>query len=137
MFRMLMAIGLIASLSGCAAQGGASCAPGVGSPAAIFTLFLGESISGRDDLTEAEWRAFLDNTVTAALPNGFTVFDATGGWMNPITHKTIKEKTKVLLVALPAVPASLAAINRIRNAYQAQFRQQLVGMTVEQGCAAF
>ena len=41
-------------------------------------------------------------TVTANLPNGYTVFDANGAWMNPITHRTIREATKMLLVALPA-----------------------------------
>ncbi len=57
--------------------------------------------------------------------------------MNPMTHRTIKEATKVLVVALPEVPASLAAINRIRTAYQITFHQQLVGMTVEAGCGEF
>jgi len=137
MFRLMVAMGLIAGLGGCAAKTDLSCAPGVGSPVAVFTLFMGESIPNRGDLTEAEWQTFLDDTITAALPNGFTVFDATGGWMNPVTHKTIRENTKVLLVALPAAPASLTAINRIRTAYQMRFQQQLVGMTVQQGCATF
>jgi hypothetical protein len=104
---------------------------------AVFTLYLGESIPGRDDLTDKEWRAFLDDTVTGNLPNGYTVFDANGGWMNPATHATVRENTKVLLVALPDGPDSLAAINRIRTAYQTQYRQQLVGMTVEHACGTF
>ena len=57
--------------------------------------------------------------------------------MNPITHKTIKEGTKVLLVALPDAPDSLAAVNRIRGNYQIKYHQQLVGMTVEHACGAF
>ena len=80
------------------------CAPGFGAPVAIFTLFLGKAIPGREDLTDKEWRAFLDTTVTANLPNGYTVLDANGGWMNPITHKTFNEGTKVLVVALPRCP---------------------------------
>ena len=92
---------MIASLGGCAAQTSASCAPGFGAPLAIYTLFLGKAIPGREDLTDKEWRAFLDTTVTAYLPNGYTVLDANGGWMNPVTHKTFKEGTKVLVVALP------------------------------------
>jgi hypothetical protein len=35
------------------------------------------------------------------------------------------------------VPESLAAINRIRTAYQIQFHQQLVGMTVGYACGTF
>lgn len=137
MSRLIMAICMIASLGGCAPRTGQQCAPGLGPPVAVFTLFLGKEIPGRDDLTDQEWQAFLDATVTANLPNGYTVFDANGGWMNPITHKTIKEATKVLVVALPEVPESLAAINRIRTAYRTRFQQQLVGMTVEQACGIF
>jgi hypothetical protein len=103
----------------------------------VFTLFLGEAIPGRSDLTDDEWQAFLDDTVTANLPNGYTVFDAGGAWMNPMTGKTIRENTKVLVVALPDVPDSLAAVSRIRTEYQARFHQQLVGMTVQQACATF
>jgi hypothetical protein len=125
------------ALSGCGPQNSQSCAPGFGPPVVVFTLFLGKAISGRDDLTDKEWQAFLDDIVTANLPNGYTAFDAEGGWMSPMTHKTIKEHTKVLLVALPDVPRSLAAVDRIRTAYQLQFHQQLVGMTVAHACGAF
>jgi Protein of unknown function (DUF3574) len=135
--RLIVTIGMIASLGGCAVQTAASCGPGLGAPVAVFTLFLGKAIPGRKDLMDAEWRAFLDTTVTANLPNGYTVLDANGGWMNPVTHKTVNEGTKVLVVALPEVPGSLAAIDRIRTAYQIQYRQQLVGMTVEHGCGVF
>jgi hypothetical protein len=128
---------MIASLNGCGAPSSASCAPGLGTPVEIFTLFLGKAIPGRDDLTDQEWLTFLDNTVTANLPNGYTVWDANGGWMNPVSHQTVKEGTKVLLVALPDAPDSLAAINRIRTAYQVKYQQQLVGMTVEHGCGTF
>jgi hypothetical protein len=38
---------------------------------------------------------------------------------------------------LPTAPDSLAAVNRIRTEYQVRFRQQLVGMTVEQACGSF
>jgi hypothetical protein len=137
MTRLIMAIGIIATLSGCAQRTSPICAPGLGPPIVIFTLFLGKAIPGRADLTDKEWQAFLDATVTPNLPHGYTVFEANGNWMNPMTHKTIREGTKVLLVALPVVPDSLVAINRIRTAYQTAFQQQLVGMTVEQGCGEF
>ena len=137
MVRFIAAGCLIVGFGGCAAQTDRLCGPGVGSPVAIFTLYLGESIPDRGNLTDKEWRAFLDTTVTGNLPNGYTVFDANGGWMNPITHRTSKEATKVLLVALPDTPASLAAINRVRTDYKVRYRQQLVGMTVQQACGEF
>jgi hypothetical protein len=104
---------------------------------AVFTLYLGEAIHGRPDLTGEEWKTFLDTIVTVALPNGYTILDGNGAWMSPITHKTAKETTKILIAALPDTSGSLAAINHIRSAYQTEFHQQLVGMTVQQACATF
>ncbi len=103
----------------------------------MFDLFFGRAIAGRSDLTEGEWQDFLDDVVTVNLPNGYTVVDASGAWMNPITHKTITEPSRVILVAMPETPDSLAAINRIRTAYQIRFDQQLVGMTVARACGSF
>ena len=137
MFRLIAATCLIAGVGGCTAPPPSSCPAGLGSPVEVFTLFLGRSIPGRGDLTDQEWQAFLANTVTANLPNGYTVWDANGGWMNPVTHKTIHETTKVLLVSLPEAPGSLIVIDRIRTIYQHQYQQQTVGMTVEHACADF
>ena len=109
----------------------------MGHPVLVFSLFFGKSIPRRGELTDAEWRQFLDDTVTVALPNGYTVVDANGAWMNPMTHGAIRESSKLLMVALPVTPDSLAAVNRVRTEYQARFRQQLVGMTVEQACGSF
>jgi Protein of unknown function (DUF3574) len=130
-------VGLCAGLNGCAASDVPSCAPGLGTASTVFTLFFGKAIPGRGDLTEKEWRAFLDVTVTANLPNGYTFFDANGAWINPATRKTVRETTKVLVVALPDSPDSLMAVNHIRTEYQLKFNQRLVGMTVQRACAAF
>ena len=103
----------------------------------MYELFLGRSIPSRVDVTDAEWRSFLDDTVSASLPNGYTVQDAYGAWLSPATQHTAREATIVLRVALPDAPESLAAINHIRTAYQARFHQQLVGMSVTPVCGSF
>ncbi len=104
---------------------------------AVFTLYFGEAIRGRPNLTQQEWQSFLDRVVTQAVPDGYTVVDGHGAWRNPATGATAREATKIMIVALPDTPDSLTAINRIRTAYQTDFHQLLVGMTVEQACAAF
>jgi hypothetical protein len=129
--------GVMAVLAGCAGQPRQSCAPGFGSPVLVADLFFGEAIRGRGDLTDREWLQFLDDTVAVNLPDGFTVFDAAGGWMDPVTHRTTREAAKVLLTALPDTQASLEAVDRLRSAYQVRFHQQLVGMTVEHACGSF
>ena len=137
MFRIAGLIALAASLGACSGPVHPACTPGTGSAMALFTLYLGEAIRGRPDLTNEEWQSFLDNTVTTALPDGYTILDGNGAWMNPVTHKTGKEATKVVIAALPDTQESRTAINRIRFAYQIAFHQQSVGMTVQPACGAF
>jgi hypothetical protein len=129
--------GLIGWLSGCAERGDRACSPELGRPMSVFTLYFGKAIPGRGDLTEAEWRFFLNDTVTTSLPGGYTVLDAYGAWLNPKTQTTGTEATKVVVVALPEAHESVARIDRVRTMYQDRFHQQLVGMTVEKACASF
>jgi hypothetical protein len=134
---LLGLICLTTNLGGCAGPDRLPCAPGTGKPMAVFTLYLGEAIRDRPELTGQEWQSFLDRAVTPAVPDGYTVLDGTGAWRNPTSSTTAREPTKILIVALPDTPDSLAAVNRIRAAYQREFHQLLVGMTVEQACATF
>ena len=113
------------------------CAAGQGRPMLVFDLFFGRAVRARGDVTDAEWQAFRDAVITPGLPNGYTLLDADGAWMNPVTRTTIQERTKVLVVALPSSPGRLAAIDHIRNEYQVRFHQQRVGMTVQPGCGSF
>jgi hypothetical protein len=136
----LTAGALAAGLAGCAnPQEGAEvrCTASMGPPMLVFDLFFGRAVPARGEVSDSEWHAFLNRVVTPNLPNGYTIYDGVGAWMNPVSHKTIEEATKVLLVALPDAPTSLAAINRIRVAYQVQFHQQRVGMAVRPGCGSF
>jgi hypothetical protein len=116
-------------------QAGPVCS--AGAPALVFSLYFGRSIAGRAELTEAEWQSFLDDTVTPALPGGYTVTDADGAWMSPQSHRTAREHTKVLTVALPDTPGSWVVVGQVRAAYQAQYHQQLVGLTASKGCVEF
>ncbi len=125
-------------LSACAVEPQpATCAAGFGTPMRMYELYFGRSVPGNKEVTDRDWSGFTDQIITANLPNGYTVLDATGAWMNPKTQRTIREATKVLQTALPDTPDSLAAITRIRTAYQTQFQQQLVGMTSHTVCASF
>jgi hypothetical protein len=132
---------LAAMLAGCVDQRpavqAARCPATQGAPMLVFQLFFGRSIQGRAEVSDGAWDDFLDQVVTPNLPNGYTVFDASGAWLNPSTRHTIHERTKVLLAALPDAASSAAAIARVRNAYQVQFHQTLVGMTVAPVCGSF
>jgi len=113
------------------------CPASSGGPLLVFELFLGRSMLPVGEVTEGEWDAFIDQVVTPALPQGFTVYDAAGGWMSPVSRKTLYERTKVLMTALPDSPGSFMTINRIRHDYRIMFHQQFVGITVTRACGAF
>ena len=139
--RLAGAFCLAVTLAGCAPPQQAvptgSCAALQSSPVLVFELFFGRSIHGQGEVTDAAWDDFLNRVVTPNLPNGYTVFDATGAWLNPATQRTTHERTKVLLAALPDAATSSAAIARIRTAYEMQFHQLLVGMTMAPACGSF
>lgn len=128
---------IVPGLGACTSPANPSCAVGTGSPVTLFTLYFGKAIDGRGDVSAAEWQVFQDRTITPDLPAGYTSFDANGAWMNPVTHTTSHEATKVLVVALPDAPDSLAKVTRIRTEYATQFHQQLVGMTTSAVCGDF
>jgi hypothetical protein len=125
---------LVPLLSGC---GGPPCQPGAGHVMQIYTLYFGRSVAGRSEVNDQEWRDFRAQVITQALPNGFTVLDGQGAWMNPRSRATISEATKILVVALPDAPGNLSIINHIRAAWQHRFHQYVVGMTMQTGCGTF
>jgi len=132
---------LAAMLAGCAAPQQAvqarSCPAEQGAPLLVFELFFGRSIQGQGEVGERAWNDFLDQVVTPNLPNGYTVFDASGAWLSPSTGHTLRERTKVLLVALPDDATAATAVARIRRAYAVQFDQTQVGMAVAPACGSF
>jgi Protein of unknown function (DUF3574) len=101
-----------------------------------YQLFFGRAIAGRPELTDREWKDFAEKVVTPRLPDGLTVFDANGQEMDPATQRIIRERTKVLMVAVPDTAATASAIAAIRDAYRTQFHQRSVFTIVQQSCAA-
>jgi hypothetical protein len=108
------------------------CARLGGAPMLEYHLYF-----GRASVTDPAWAEFTADVITPQLPDGFTVLDANGQWMNPKTHRIVGEPTSVLVVALPDSAANDAAITAIKDAYRAQFHQQSVGTTVHAVCGAF
>jgi hypothetical protein len=132
--RFAIAQASILLVAGCSAP---ACQPGAGHALQIYTLYFGRGVTGRGPVSDQEWRDFRNQVITPALPDGYTLFDGQGAWMNPRTHVTIAEATKILVVAMPEAPASLAVINRVRSLWQHRFHQYVVGMTVQSGCGSF
>lgn len=89
-------------------------------------LFFGMNKLSGGQVSETEWTKFLDDIVTPAFPDGYTVVDADGRFRDGSV--TISEKSKVLIVIYPKSTKneSRRKLDAIRAAYVKQFDQKSV-----------
>jgi hypothetical protein len=92
---------------------------------------------GRLRAKEADWQAFLDREVTPRFPDGLTVLDAYGQWLDRRSDKPARLRTKVLVILHEDTPASRAAIDAIRLAWKAQWHDQSVLLVNESADVSF
>jgi hypothetical protein len=116
---------LLLLVTGCAGTGPTiEPAPGT-QPLVRSELFFGRLKPGGSVVTDAEWRAFVAEHVTARFPDGFTVIDALGQYRG--RDGQIKEEpTKVLLIVHGPEPRLRAAIQELRDLYRRLFQQESV-----------
>jgi len=104
----------------------------------IYDLYFSRTIKGRlQPVSESEWASFRQDVIALNLPDGWTEWDGYGAWLNPKTHITGGEPSKVLEAAVVDSPDSRAAISKVRGAYRQRFHQLSVGMTEHPGCGSF
>ncbi len=88
-------------------------------------LFFGRLKPDGSVVTDAEWRAFVAEHVTARFPDGFTVIDALGQYRGR-DGQVRSELTKVLLIVHGPEPRLRAAIEELRDVYRRLFQQESV-----------
>ena len=107
------------------------------SPMVVTQFFFGRDIAGRAPLSDAEWSQFAEATLAKDFPDGFTVSDGEGQWLDPRTHRVAHERAKIVIVA--AAPA--ADIERrtedVMDTYRVRFHQELVGVLTTTECGSF
>ena len=107
----------------------------------VVQVFFGQSVrhaAGDADLiSRRAWERFVADTITPALPAGFTLYAASGQWQDPATQVIGREPTQVLVVAAPDSPEFRAGIEAIAAAYRRRFQQRLVGIVSTPGCSSF
>lgn len=109
------------------------------SPSEIMSrleLLFGMGRKDGGEVSDDNWRAFLDAEVTPRFPDGLTVLTGYGQWRNPAGTVT-KETSRVLLVWLKSVPENNAKIEAIRSAWKAQFQQESVMRVDDTSCVSF
>jgi hypothetical protein len=127
---MTAILGMTAILAGCAP----ACPLAQQQSATETRLYFGADIPGGGQVSDPAWSAFARDVLTPAFPDGFTVYEATGQWQSPGDHKIARERTRVVEIVGPVLPAKVAAV---AGSYKRQFRQESVGLVTGQVCASF
>ncbi|MEJ7901372.1 MAG: DUF3574 domain-containing protein [Thermomicrobiales bacterium] len=115
--------------------------PGVGAEPWIRTeLYFGTTIpNDGGDVSDAEWNAFLDEEITPRFPDGLTVLEGYGQFLN--AQGVIAEEDSIVLIIFhPAefIDDSSVAIEEIRDAYETAFQQESVlRVDSEPACVSF
>ncbi len=98
---------------------------------------VAELLFGRSRVSEAGWERFLAAEITPRFPDGLTVTDAKGQWRAPGSAKISRERSKVVMIAMPPSDDNDARLQAIVQAYKSRFRQQSVGLIVRPSCVSF
>ena len=102
----------------------ATCRTGAATYTRLELLFgLGKQDGG--EVSDEEWRAFIEMEVTPRFPDGLTVLTAYGQWRGR-SGEIARETSRVLVIWYRRGADSEADIEAIRHAYKAQFSQESV-----------
>jgi hypothetical protein len=130
-----LGVGAVVAYRWTAPEPVATCRPGA-SPYARLELLFGLGRQGGAEVSEQEWRAFLEAEVTPRFPDGLTVLATYGQWRDRSGEMT-REPSRVLLIWHRRGAAAEADIEAIRQAYKAQFGQESVMRVDGASCVSF
>ena len=111
--------------------------PSGGSPMTGVTLFFGLALPGGGTVSDEAWRDFMARDVTPRFPDGLSIMEAAGQWKSRRTGVVAHERARALLIWMTPSPEASRAIDAIRAAYKARFRQESVMRIDEIGCVDF
>ncbi|MBX9841532.1 MAG: DUF3574 domain-containing protein [Xanthobacteraceae bacterium] len=98
---------------------------------------VAELLFGRSNVSDFNWDRFLAAEVTPRFPDGLTVYDARGQWKNPRSGTIARERSKVVMIAMPPDAGHEAKLQDIIAAYKTRFKQQSVGLIIRPSCVSF
>ncbi|MES2894396.1 MAG: DUF3574 domain-containing protein [Pseudomonadota bacterium] len=123
------------ALGGCASLSGPACPVGQ-EPMRTAQLFFGRNIGHKPGVSDADFRAFVDQELTPRFPEGLTVLDGGGQWKGD-ENKMIREASKVVVLVLPLKGDSGDKLDAARRAYVRKFHQDSVMLVTQPACVAF
>ncbi|HEX3356830.1 MAG TPA: DUF3574 domain-containing protein [Tepidisphaeraceae bacterium] len=123
--QMICTVILAAMLVGCRLSSVNSAASSDAMRMTRTELFFGLSEPEGKVVSEQQWQAFVDETITPRFPDGFTILDGAGQWREKdgtISH----ERSKILLIVHKSDAKSIRKLDEIRSAYKLRFNQESV-----------
>ncbi|MET0526838.1 MAG: DUF3574 domain-containing protein [Microvirga sp.] len=100
------------------------------------TLYFGRNRPNGGAVREAEWRQFLNETITPRFPDGLTVVTATGQWRNA-SGQIERAASEVVTVRHSGDPTARGKISEIIAEYRQRFDQEAVLRERAATCARF
>ncbi len=98
-------------------------------------LIFGSERAGAAPVSDAEWRDFLDAEIATRFPDGFTTYEANGGWRG--AHGVVRESSHVLLVWSDGAEGASKKFEELRALYRKRFSQESVLRADETDCVSF
>jgi hypothetical protein len=121
------------ALSACAQPGAPPVCTAPLKPAVQVDLYFGRDKPG-GEVSEAEWAAFLAETVMPRFPDGLSVLNVEGQSREP-SGVIVRERSKLLIVVVFDAPAHQVKVGEIVTAYNRRFGQHSVFRTERAVCA--
>lgn len=88
-------------------------------------LYFGLSKPGGKTVSEVEWQLFLNRVITPRLPDGLTVMDVYGQYLDSY-GKLTREKTKLVILIYENSQTKNQKIEEIIASYKKAFQQESV-----------
>ena len=99
-------------------------------------LLFGLSRSNGPDITEEEFKGFIDLQVTPRFPEGLTLL-AGNGQFKDSAGNIIQEGSKLLILLYPFSRDRSALVDEVRAEYKSAFQQESVLRVDEHSCVSF
>ncbi|GBR22858.1 DUF3574 domain-containing protein [Acetobacter orleanensis] len=120
-----------------AAQFRAFCSAFQTHPMLKITLLFGQTRPHGKPISAAEWREFVNTTLTPTFSTGLSILSAQGQWKDTTTNRLTQEPSRLVMVLTEPTQDLTSRLETVRNRYKTRFQQDSVGITISAACAGF
>ena len=103
----------------------------------VVEMIFGRKISDRIAVTNGAFARFVDREITPRFPDGLSVVDAAGQWLDPDKKRVVREPSKIVTIVLRDSEKGQSEVDAIAQAYKKLFKQQSVGVILRAACVSF